>query len=139
KFALNGIRLIFFSDRYDHRLRPNTKLNIADRVLSRKMNCNIFGFELASSTFIHNAAWKQIHRWRAEEAGNKSRRGLLVNFGWRAELLQLAFIHHRDPVAHRHGFDLIVRDVKHGSTQAPLDALKLGPHLRAQRGIEVRK
>ena len=55
------------------------------------------------------------------------------------DLLQLAFAHHGDAVAHRHGFDLVVRDVDSGHAEPLLQAADLGPHLHAQLRVEVRE
>ena len=48
-------------------------------------------------------------------------------------------LHHDDPVRHRHGFDLIVRDVDRRRLQALVQLADLGAHLNAQLGVEVRK
>ena len=44
---------------------------------------------------------------------------------------------HRDAVAEGHRFDLVVRHVNHRRAQAPVQALQLDPHVRAEGGVEV--
>src|SRR5947209_14938330 len=55
----------------------------------------------------------------AQESRDECRCGLLIDFRRRTELLQLAFVHHGDLVAHRHGLDLIVCDIEHCRSKPP--------------------
>ncbi len=48
----------------------------------------------------------------AEELGHELRRRLVVDTLGRTEVLVLAAVHDRDPVAERHGLVLVVRDVR---------------------------
>src|SRR5207244_2418312 len=57
------------------------------------------------------AGGREAHRRRADEAGHEAVRGPLVDLLGRADLLEPALVHHRDPVAHRHRLDLVVGDV----------------------------
>jgi hypothetical protein len=50
----------------------------------------------------------------ADEVGDKAVFGQLVEGGGVGDLLDLAFVHHRDPVAHRERLLLIVGDVDEG-------------------------
>ena len=57
----------------------------------------------------------------------------------RPDLLEHAVVHDRDPVAHRHRLDLVVRDVDRGRADLLLQAPDLAARLRAQLGVEVRQ
>ena len=46
----------------------------------------------------------------ADEVGDETRFGLLVDLARRADLDELAVVHHRDAVGHRHRLFLVVRD-----------------------------
>ena len=53
-----------------------------------------------------------------------------------AELLDVPAVHHRDAVAHRERFLLVVRDVDERDADLALDALQLGLHLLAELEVE---
>ena len=59
-----------------------------------------------------------------------------VDLGGRADLLQDALVHHRDPVGERHRLDLVVGDVDGGGAVLEVQALQLGAHVLAQLGVE---
>ncbi len=54
-------------------------------------------------------------------------------------MLDAAGVEHHDLVGHRHGFDLIVRDIDGGGPELLLQFCHLQTHLDAKRGIEVRQ
>ena len=81
----------------------------------------------------------EVHRRRADEAGDEEVDGVLVERLGLVDLLQHALAEHRDPVAHGHRLGLVVRDVDRRDAQLVLDAGDLGPHLHAQLGVEVRE
>ena len=80
-----------------------------------------------------------VHRRRAEEAGDERVGRLAVDFGRRAQLSDPAPLHDGDAIAQAHGLDLIVRDVDGGDADPALELLQLvarrGPELR----VEVRQ
>ncbi|EAU68781.1 conserved hypothetical protein [Stigmatella aurantiaca DW4/3-1] len=80
---------------------------------------------------------QEVHRRGADELGDEDVGGALVHLQRRAELLQLAILHHRDAVAHRHRFDLIVRHVDARHAQALLELFDLRAHGHAQLGVQV--
>ena len=57
----------------------------------------------------------------------------------RVELLEQAVLEDRDAVAHRHGLDLVVRDVDGGDAEAALQRGDLRTGLDAELGVEVRQ
>ena len=63
--------------------------------------------------------------------------GPVVDLVRRAELVQLAAVHHRDLVGHAHGLDLVVGDVDHRLLQLALDALQLAAHILAESGVQI--
>ena len=79
----------------------------------------------------------EIHRRRAQKAGDITRRGPLVQVERRARLLDDAVTQQHDAVGHRHGLDLVVRDVDHGLAQLLVQPLDLAAHLVAQLRVEV--
>ena len=64
-------------------------------------------------------------------------RGVVVELLRGADLLEQAVAHDRDPLAHRHGLDLVVGDVDHRGAEALVEARDLGAGLDAQLGVEV--
>ena len=57
----------------------------------------------------------------------------------RPDLLEHARAHDRDPVAHRHRLDLVVRDVDRRRPEPVLEPHDLRARLHAQRRVEVRE
>src|SRR5262249_56948593 len=82
---------------------------------------------------------RETHRWAPDEPGHERVRRLLVDRVGVADLLEAAAVHDRDPVAHRHRLDLVVRHVDRGRPDLPLDAPNLGARLRAELRVEVRE
>src|SRR5262249_4490723 len=80
----------------------------------------------------------QIHRRRAQKAGDEFVGWVVVDFSGRPDLPQLTVVDHRDAVAHAHRLDLIVSDVDRGSAHGLLELLELATGARTQLGVEVR-
>ena len=80
---------------------------------------------------------QEVHRRRADEAGDEGRGRLLVDVERRAELLDLAGIHHHQHVGQRHRLQLVVGDIDRGDAETALQVLDLDAHLAAQLGVEV--
>ena len=57
----------------------------------------------------------------------------------RADLLWPALVQNAHPVAHGHGFNLIMGDEQESRVKAHLQVLKRGPHRLTQFGIQVGK
>ncbi len=73
---------------------------------------------------------------RADEAGHEDRRRVVVDLLGGADLLDLAAVHHRDPVAHRERLFLVVGDEDEGDADLALDALELELHRLAELEVE---
>ena len=84
-------------------------------------------------------ALEEVHRRAADEPGDEEVGGAVVELLRGGDLLQLALAHHRDPLPEGHRLDLIVRDVDRRHADLLVDQADLGPHLRAQLGVEVRE
>src|SRR5438105_1706920 len=72
----------------------------------------------------------------ADEIGDEARAWPVVNIGRCADLLDLAGIHHRDPVGHGECFLLVVGDEDHGQTEFALQLLQLELHRLPQLLVE---
>ena len=79
----------------------------------------------------------EVHAGAAEETGHERVGRVRVERLRRRHLLQPPLAHDRDAVAHRHGLDLVVRDVEGGGRQPRLQLHDVGPGLGAQRRVEV--
>ena len=79
----------------------------------------------------------EVHRRRAEEAGDEAGGRALEQVERRALLLDPAVAQQHDAVGQRHRLDLVMGDVDHGLAQLLVQALDLAAHLVAQLGIEV--
>ena len=81
----------------------------------------------------------QIHRRRPEKGRDERIGRLIVDLARRPELADPALLHDRDPIAHPHRLDLIVRHVEGGRADPALELLQLVAGGGAALGIEVRQ
>ncbi len=81
------------------------------------------------------AAAEQVHR--ADELRDEAVRRMVEELDRRADLLNHALVHHRDPVAGGHRLLLVVGHEDRGDAEAPLQLLQFLPRLHAQLGVEV--
>ena len=88
---------------------------------------------------LREVGGEEVHRRRAEEAGDEPVRRPLVDLDRRADLLDDAVLEHDDLIGERHRFDLIVGDVHRGRVRLAVDARDLAPHVAAQLRVEVRQ
>src|SRR5439155_1589312 len=72
----------------------------------------------------------------ADELADESRSRPVVHLERRRDLLERAPVEHGDPIGHRHGFRLVVRDVEHRHADLPVDPLQFDLHLLAQALVE---
>src|SRR3546814_518239 len=79
----------------------------------------------------------QVHGRRTDKASDKEVIGSIVKIEWPAALLDNAVAHDQDLIGHGHCFDLVVRDVYRGGTQALMQRFDFGPHLHTQLCIQV--
>ena len=80
---------------------------------------------------------QHVHPRRTDETGHEEVGGVVIQIQRRPDLLDAAGLQHDDLVGHRHGFDLIVRDIDHGRVEFLVQARQFDPHLAAQGGVEV--
>jgi hypothetical protein len=80
---------------------------------------------------------EHVHGRAADEACDEQVHRAVVDLLRGVDLLQPALAHHRDPVAHGHGLDLVVGDVDRGGAEVVLHLADLGAHLHAQLRVEV--
>jgi hypothetical protein len=81
----------------------------------------------------------EIHRRRADEAGDEAVGRLVIELERLADLLHPAVLHHHHPVAQGHRLDLVVGDVDRGGAEPLVQLLELDAHLDAQLGVQVRQ
>ncbi len=74
---------------------------------------------------------------RTDEVGDEGVHGLLVDVVRRADLLDLAVVHHRDPVAHDHRLGLVVGDVQRGDAQVLEESTDLLLQAGLQFGVQA--
>ena len=84
-------------------------------------------------------AIEKVHGRAAQESRHKEIGWPVIDIPGRIELQQLALVDYGDAAGQRHGLGLIVGDVQRNDSQLVLQAPKLGAHLDAQAGVEVRK
>ena len=72
----------------------------------------------------------------ADEGGDEGRLGVEVDLVGRADLLDPAVVHHRDPVGHGQGLALVVGDEDEGDAGLALDLAQLRSHVLAQLEVE---
>src|SRR6476659_223000 len=81
----------------------------------------------------------EVHGGGADEAGDEDVGRVVVHAARAVALLEDAVLEHRDAVAHRHGLDLVVRDVDRRDAEAALERGDLRARLDAELGVEVRQ
>src|SRR6266702_769406 len=122
-----------------HMLGPNPEHEIALReFLARSGNGN---FALAEPDRLRasleaGAERQEVHRRRADEVGNEQRRRPVIDVARTRDLLDDAVVHHRDHVGHRHGLQLIMRNVDRRRSEPIVQRAQFADHRLAHCGIE---
>ena len=80
---------------------------------------------------------REIHRRRADEAGDKAVDRGVVEFKRLAHLLHQSILHHHDAIAQRHGLDLVVGDVDGRGVEPIVQLLQLDAHLHAKLCVQI--
>ena len=80
---------------------------------------------------VFDLAHKKVHGRHAQKPSHKLVHGPFKQFFWRALLLNIAAMHHDDPIRQSHRFDLVMRDVNHVLFHALAHQGELGTHLAA--------
>ena len=82
-------------------------------------------------------AGNEIHRRRADEAGDEARARRVVELVRRTDLLDHAVVHDDHAIGERHRLDLVVGDVDGRGAHLLVHPLDLDAHLHAQLRVEV--
>jgi hypothetical protein len=82
-------------------------------------------------------AGNEVHRRRADEAGDEQVGRIVVQVQRSAALLDPAVAHDDDLVGHRHCLDLVMGHVHRRRLQALVQLLDLSAHLHPQLGVEI--
>src|SRR5438309_2846857 len=114
-------------------LRPLRRHVVRDGELVRAEGDNE-----AAASFVE-LRLDEVHRGRADEAGDEEVRRAVVQHLRTVDLLEEPGPQHADAVAERHRLALVVRDVDRRHLEAALDPRDLGAHLHAQLRVEVRE
>ncbi len=84
-----------------------------------------------------DAAFEEVHRRRADEAGDEQVGRPVVEIERGTRLFHDPVMHDDDAVGHGHRLDLVVRDIDARGLQPLMQLPDLGAHLDAQLGVEV--
>ena len=79
----------------------------------------------------------EVHGRDADEAADEAGRGRGVDLERRADLVDLAAIHHGDAVGEAHGLGLVVRHVDRRGAGLAQHRLQLRAHLEPQQRVEI--
>ena len=82
-------------------------------------------------------AGQEIHRRRADKAGDKAVDWPVIEIERAPLLLDNAVAHDHDPVGHGHGLDLVMRHIDRSGAEPVMQRADFLAHLHAQRGVEV--
>jgi hypothetical protein len=93
----------------------------------------------AAGAEIDCSSRQDVHLRRAQEAGDETITRVGVELDRRADLLDSAVTEDDDRVGHRHGFDLVMRDVDHRRADPPVQSGNLAAHLDPELGVEIRQ
>src|SRR5690606_22305317 len=88
-------------------------------------------------TVADQSAGYEVHRRRADEAGDEAGLRMMVELVRRADLLDDAAVHDHHAIGQSHRLDLVVGDVDRRRLDLLVNLLDLGAHLHAQLGVEV--
>ena len=79
----------------------------------------------------------EVHRRAREETRDEGVRRIAIDLERRPDLLDPALAQDADPLAHGHGFDLVVGHVHDGPAEAAVQLHQLKPHVVAELRIEI--
>ena len=85
----------------------------------------------------HQFGLEEVHRRGADEAGHEQVIRAVIQRLRGIDLLQEAFVDHRDAGGHGHGFHLVVGHVDKGGLQLLVQLADVGAGFNAQLGIQV--
>jgi hypothetical protein len=90
-----------------------------------------------ASRAVDDRQFDEIHRRRAEEAADETRRGTFVERLRPVDLLDDALVHHRDAIGEAHRLGLVVRHIDRRRAGLLQHGFELGAHLEAQQRVEI--
>jgi hypothetical protein len=79
----------------------------------------------------------EVYRRRPDEATDDLVRGSRVELVWRGDPLKFSVEHHRDPVPHRHCFDLVMGDIDRRGLESALERCDLRSRLNSKLRIQI--
>ena len=106
---------------------PIARCSVRTPIVSARSGIEAAGMRLAGM---------QIDARRAQSSRDIEIVRAFVDLARRSKLDQAPLANHADAGRHRHGFDLVMRDVEDGRAKVELDALDLKPQFGAQLGVE---
>ncbi|ELY62173.1 phenol hydroxylase [Natronolimnohabitans innermongolicus JCM 12255] len=80
---------------------------------------------------------REVHRRRANEAGDEQVRRLVVTLEGRRDLLEFPGVEDGDAVGHRHCLGLVVGDVDDRRPQFAVESLELRAHVHSELRVQV--
>ena len=121
--------------------RPSYALQLRTRGerLVREREPLVADLDGEATVRLGERAFEHVHGRAADEAADEEVDGPVVQLLRPSDLLELALPHDGDPVAHRHGLDLVVRHVDGRRSQIALETADLGAHLDAELRVQVRE
>ena len=105
----------------------------------RKKNLVLDEFDIRFALLLRDRCGEEVHLRRSDKAGDELVDRIVVQVLRRIDLLHEAVFHNDDTGTHRHGLDLVVRDVDERGRKAGVQFGDLRPHLGAQLRVEVRQ
>ena len=88
---------------------------------------------------VKRLAAQDIHPRAADELRHKKVGRRAVEFGRRADLGDVAFIHHDDTVSERHGLRLVMGHMNEGGSQLAVEGFQFTAHMQPELGVEIRQ
>src|SRR5439155_13621463 len=122
-----------------HVLGPDPEDEIAFRQhFARSGNCNLALAEPDRLRAGLQAAAKrqEVHRRRTDKICNEERRRPVIDVARARDLLDDAVVHHGNHVGHRHGLELVMRDVDRRRAEPVMQRAQFMDHRLAHFGIE---
>ncbi|MNT26223.1 hypothetical protein D3C72_1617830 [compost metagenome] len=146
----DAARAQFFDEIHDSRyaraVRAHDALFRADahcHVAAAQFQCG-FGEEFHRCAIQHHGGGfhlhpcgEQVHGRRADEGRHEGAGRAMIDIQRMADLLDIALVHHHQPVGQRHGFHLIMGDEDRCGGETLVQLADFRAHGHTQLGVEV--